>query len=261
MLPAVNLWAIASYFNPAGDKRRLLNYRAFRARLTVPLVVVELSFSGEFDLRPEDAEILIQLRGCDVMWQKERLLNIALHHVPSSVRKIAWLDCDVIFEEPDWAEAADRLLDRSLVVQLFQSYDLPRTTRAEAPLQRTGSLSGLAWAAQRWVLEKHGFYDAGVMGGGDWALACAACGDFPLAVEHWRMNPRREDHYLAWARPYFESVRGEVGFLESNIFHLWHGEMYDRQWGVRHRLLRAVRFRSVYRYRPRRQPLLALEQR
>ncbi len=72
------LWAITSFFNPAGYKNRLSNYHRFRSRLNVPLVAVELSFTGRFELRDSDAEILIQISGADVMWQKERLLNIAL---------------------------------------------------------------------------------------------------------------------------------------------------------------------------------------
>jgi hypothetical protein len=266
---ASDLWAITAYFNPAGYSTRLLNYRRFRARLGVPLVAVELSFSGAFELGPEDADILIPLRGGDVMWQKERLLNIALRQVPPSASKIAWLDCDVIFENPDWAEQTERALERFLLVQPYRGFcDLPRSTRLDdldrvgapptgfslassltpgkpirdllpdptnTPRQRRGLLSGFAWAAPRQVLERHGLYDAGIAGGGEWTMACAAYGDPPLAVEHWRMSRRWEDHYLAWARPWHETLRASVGFLEGCIFHLWHGEFVDRQWGVRQR--------------------------
>src|SRR5262245_2641530 len=92
-----DLWAITCYFNSSGYKSRLENYRRFRQRLTVPLVTVELSFGSEFVLKPNDADILIQLIGGDVLWQKERLLNLALGSVPEACDKIAWLDCDVFF--------------------------------------------------------------------------------------------------------------------------------------------------------------------
>ena len=91
------LWEITSFFNPAGYKSRLTNYRLFRARLNVPLAAVELSFTGKFELQDTDAEILIQISGGDVMWQKERLLNIALGVLPTECDIVAWLDCDVIF--------------------------------------------------------------------------------------------------------------------------------------------------------------------
>src|SRR5215203_6717152 len=72
------LWAITSYFNPMRYGRRLANYRLFREHLPLPLITVELSFGGqeEFDLREGEADVLIQLRGRDVLWQKERLLTV-----------------------------------------------------------------------------------------------------------------------------------------------------------------------------------------
>jgi hypothetical protein len=52
------MWSITSYYNPARYKRRLSNYRIFRKNLATPLVTVELSFDGGFELRQGDADIL-----------------------------------------------------------------------------------------------------------------------------------------------------------------------------------------------------------
>ena len=95
------LWAITSYFNPMRYGRRLANYRLFREHLPLPLITVELSFGGqeEFDLREGEADVLIQLRGQDVLWQKERLLNVGLGALPSECTKVVWFDCDVVFGE------------------------------------------------------------------------------------------------------------------------------------------------------------------
>lgn len=57
------LWAITSYFNPARYANRLRNYRIFRANLAVPLAVVELSLDGRFELRQDDADIVVQIVG------------------------------------------------------------------------------------------------------------------------------------------------------------------------------------------------------
>jgi hypothetical protein len=38
------------------------------------------------------------------------------------------------------------------------------------------------------------------------------------------------DHYLAWANPFYDAVRAEVGFLEGNLFHLWHGKPEHRRY-------------------------------
>jgi hypothetical protein len=118
------LWGITCYFNPAGYRRRLANYRVFRERLGVPLVAIELAYGPHFELNHNDAEILVQLRGRDILWQKERLLNVALQKLPSSCRKVVWLDCDVVFEANDWAERTSLLLDRFMLVQPFSHLHL-----------------------------------------------------------------------------------------------------------------------------------------
>ena len=91
----------------------------FRRQLGLPLVAVELAYGAEFELRDGDAEILVRLRGRDVMWQKERLLNVALRALPSSCSRIVWLDCDVLFEDDDWPDRLDSLLDAHPLVQAF----------------------------------------------------------------------------------------------------------------------------------------------
>jgi hypothetical protein len=261
-----DLWAITCYFNSSGYKSRLENYRRFRQRLTVPLVTVELSFGPEFVLKPNDADILIQLRGGDVLWQKERLLNLALGSVPEACDKIAWLDCDVIFENSDWHVSASRSLDRFPLVHLFQQRcNLARHAieaqggfspidsvafsvghrivrkeivpddlrKADAPLVRA-STAGLAWAARREVLKQHRLYDACIIGTGDRAIVCAALGKFDCAVDALELTGRRIEHFLDWARPFYASVRGNVGCIDGRIYHLWHGDLRDRKYQLRH---------------------------
>jgi hypothetical protein len=126
------LSAITSYFNPVGYTHRLENYRLFRKHLAVPLVTVELSFNGRFELTREDADILVQIRGSHVMWQKERLLNTGIKWVPSACDKIAWLDCDIIFGSDEWVDRAIRALDEFSLVHLFQErHDLTRDAKPD----------------------------------------------------------------------------------------------------------------------------------
>ena len=96
------LWAITSYFNPAGYRNRLENFRKFRRRLAVPLLAVEFRYGERFELEDGDADLLLRLPGRDVLWQKERLLNVAMTHLPAECTAVASLDCDVVFERDDW---------------------------------------------------------------------------------------------------------------------------------------------------------------
>ena len=261
-----NLWAITCYFNPLGYQRRRKNYGIFRQSLSVPLVTVEWSLDGHFHLGPDDAEILVQIECEHFLWQKERLLNIAMQSVPRDCANVAWLDCDVVFENPDWPERTAELLREFKVVEPFNlAYEVGKTglpgdpgskrdkgysfmyalAKGIAPLEiLRGNMrvdgrisSGLAWAARREVAERHGFYDACVMGSGNRAIACAALGRFDDAIHYLRMNPDWTRHYMAWAQPYYGTVQGSVGYVEGSLFHLWHGELENRRYAERHQYL------------------------
>jgi hypothetical protein len=259
------LWAITSYFNPAGYRTRLENYRRFRQQLAVPLVTVEWSREGRFALEQPDADVLVQLRGGDVMWQKERLLNQALRSLPSNCEVVAWLDCDVLFEDDGWVGRTCEALRRDWVVHLFdERRNLPRHpagnefacfhefesaasvvtkliagTATPADLDSGAPVTcrttaGLAWASRRELVEQHGFYDACILGSGDRAILLAGLGEFDCAAQGLRMNSARRCHYLSWAKPFFDSVRGRVGHISGRVFHLWHGELGDRRYSERH---------------------------
>ena len=105
------LWAITAYFDPFNKGHRLPAYREFRRRLAIPLIAVELSSHDQFHLGPDDADIVIHLSGGAVLWQKERLLNVALQALPAHVDAVAWLDCDLVFLRPDWPQALMRRLE------------------------------------------------------------------------------------------------------------------------------------------------------
>ncbi len=260
------LWAITAYFNPARYRTRLNNFHTFRANLRAPLAVVELSLDTEFDLRREDADLLIQIPCGDPLWQKERLLNVALAALPAACTCVAWLDCDLIFDRDDWVCRAEQALARLAMIQLFEHmYDLPpghhrpvpgaagqqppiecavrqfqRAPADEETLRlRSGAAArlcglGLAWAARRDILDAHGLYDACILGSGDRALLCAAVGRFNDCTAAIRMNARQVEHYLCWARRFHQAVDGRLGFLEGEIYHLWHGELHNRRYRERH---------------------------
>ena len=262
------LWAIAAYFNPVGFTRRLHNYRIFRRALRVPLATVELARSADaFQLSSADADILVQITGEDCLWQKERLLNIALRALPPQCDQVAWLDCDVVFPDPEWPQRVSATLDAVPLAQAFERFyelgpDVDATDlnpglafgsgssaashlargmtveqlfapRLGSRLQR-GSTVGLAWAARRALLDRHGLYDACILGGGDKAMMSAALGRFEYVVSL-DMNERQLAHYLEWARPYFAAVGGSIGYVPSPVYHLWHGDLRHRRHRQRHR--------------------------
>ena len=104
---------------------------------------------------------------------------------------------------------------------------------------------GFAWAARRELLEQHQFYDACILGGGDRMLLCAALGQYEGGIIRTYMNPQQARHFVAWGRSFHESVRGRVGFIDGNVFHLWHGELENRRYVERHRGFSSFNFDPV----------------
>lgn len=262
------LWAVTAYFNPDRYRTKRRNYDAFRARLDgrVPLLTVEAAFGGDdFELPASDA--VVRVRGRDVMWQKERLLNVALDRLPASCTKVAWLDADVLFENPDWAAEAARRLDRCPVLQLFdRAVRLPRGATAD---DGTGEAypgfaavaardphrllagdfaahghTGFAWAARREALAGRGLYDACIAGSGDHMMAHAFAGDWtsPCVARILGGANRHRDHFAAWCKDVYQKVRADVGFVPGSVLHLWHGEVRDRRYVDRNRELAGFGF-------------------
>lgn len=255
------LWAVTSYFNPEGYQRRRQNYRVFRERLKAPLAAIELSFDGRFELGPGDADLLIQLHGGDVMWQKERLLNFAIARLPAACRAVAWLDCDIVFSDDSWPEQALEQLRTFPLLHLFRyPYDLgpdgdlsqpdslPQRHLSESFVQGVNSgradwhslvvaeprvsggwAAGLAWAMTRDLWSRHGLYDASILGGADRMIAAAAYGMFDVPQRRFQMSDAQMEHYLAWAEPFHASVQGRAACLQESVFHLWHGDIANRR--------------------------------
>jgi hypothetical protein len=267
------MWSITSYYNPARYRRRLANYRIFRESLATPLVTVELSFDGNFELSEGDADILLQICGGAVLWQKERLLNLAIKSVPPDEPNIAWIDCDVIFDQSDWVDEAETQLAKLNVVQLYSALvdlspghcgpaylfrDMPRSAPGVVSVVSGGSMEvenliekgraaggpsmGLAWAARREMLESHGLYDAMIVGAGDRLMVGTMYGRFHKVIDVFRLNEARRDHYLNWAHPFYEAVGCRVGYLDGRIYHLWHGDLANRKTLERHRMLAELDF-------------------
>jgi hypothetical protein len=269
-----DLWAITTFFNPVGYQRRHANYKEFRKRLKVPLVAIELSFDGTYELDANDAEILIQLTGQDILWHKERLLNIAIQYLPAECDKVAWLDCDIIFGREDWDVLLRTELEKYQFVQIFmEACDLPKGfnlddqeaahalpkvysssykacmgmevvkgLRNPAHRSKGSSANGLAWAAPRSLLDKHGLYDACILGSGDRAMVCAALGEYDAIRQALYMNQRQFEHFQNWAIPFTKDLRNRLGYVDGTIYHLWHGNPLKRRLASRYKILKPYDF-------------------
>ena len=263
-----HLWVVTSYFNPCGYETRLSNFQLFReslGRAGVNWLAVECAF-GDAPFELGESANVVRVRARHVMWQKERLLNVALESLPRRCAKVAWLDADVLFENMDWAIEASRALEEFPVVQLFERVvRLPRghtsdtgegqtyasfasVYRRRPDLSREGDFerhghTGFAWAARRELLDGRGLYDACVAGSGDHVMAHALCGDFDGCVRRvLGADSRHLKHFGAWGAQLYERVGGRVGCVRGTLLHLWHGDKANRRYLSRNRKLASFGF-------------------
>ncbi|HYD49672.1 MAG TPA: Nif11-like leader peptide family natural product precursor [Terriglobales bacterium] len=270
------LWGLIAHYNPAGyaNKLRNLDSCVRRARAQgLKLLIVELAFrNAPFEVPEDLCDRIVRRRTDSILWQKERLLNIGLRQLPASCDKVVWLDGDVLFENDNWVEETAVLLQTFMVVQPFDTAcwlapgEMRRTlepngggqTRAMPgfayvisglgehrelmPDYYRQGHTGFAWAARRALMDKHGFHDVQILGGGDAIMAQAMYGiedafskSHPLSQRYPGAAAR---HIEKWSRQFHHDVGASVYFVPGRVLHLWHGDLADRNYIERHAILR-----------------------
>ena len=307
---------ITPFFNPGRHQNKVDNFRRFRISVAaqgLQILCVELVFGEDhgFQLRggtepprgngaigsaggavrgggaregeggSADCDIVIQRRtkAGNTLWQKERLLNIALQNLPRSVDKVLWLDSDLIFLNDNWVPETAALLDSFPVVQPFgwmtylpagQGADYALTQLTTLPLgQGVGSVyhgaglgiqsfpdhvwrssfllghPGFAWAARREVMQAAGgFYDRSIIGGGDRILLHAFTGHYAGMSK--KMPAAMADDIRAYGRKITPLVGpSNISYTPGMVLHIWHGEMADRDYTRRYQILRDNQYDPV----------------
>ena len=242
------LAAITCFFNPAGYENIKKNYFTFRNNLKgVKLFTIELSFNGEFVI---DDAIHVHGNEKNILWQKERLLNLVIEELPAKYDKVAWVDADLIFEQR-WAKKASKMLDEKPVIQLFETVrdtdsdgkqfvQYPSTLAVLRdgvdPVDEGIAKPGYAWACRRELIAASGLYDGHITGGGDLMMLYAWLGMWNgYLTTKTNVEWRRE--FLKWGVPQYRKVKSNVGCLDVSIKHMFHGTRENRLYNERNYFL------------------------
>ena len=102
---------------------------------------------------------------------------------------------------------------------------------------------GIAWAAARRDVEAVGLFDGNVMGGGDAIKTFAVLDRMHL---YWLRRPA-SPALRAYAEGWIDRARAKgllarAAHLDGRVFHLWHGEIGDRNYRGRHHILTDLDF-------------------
>jgi hypothetical protein len=267
------IWGVATCFNPAGYANRYGHLRRFASCVRaqgLKLLLVEAAFGDQpFILDDADADYVLRARAASILWQKERLLNIALDALPPSCDKVVWLDSDLLFENPHWVAQTSALLRSYPAVQCFERAcfleqdqpDPPREELLRAALawedgaaclwcrtrQRSaGGHTGFAWAARRSLLARHSFFDRAILGGADaimfWGMTGVQEEDPERSFLRNVCSPGLYRDIVAWCDAFHLDVQGRIAHTPGRVFHLWHGSKRDRRYGSRNFILRRAGF-------------------
>ena len=248
------LAVLTSFFNPANYSNIKHNYEQFRSFMKdsgVDLFTAELVFDDQ-DFFTEESKNNIHIRGSkeNVMWQKERLLNLLLDKLPPEYNNVAWIDCDVLFENKNWVDDINKTLKEYKLVQPFEYVQFNNENGVvdknclgvikylnnEKELsklsfdQRCGGSPGLAWAIRREDIKDIKFNDIQIAGGADAVMMLASVGIFDDFYLYNTMNSKWYSQTLIWSVKFSEQINKSVFYIPGSVYHLYHGILNNRKY-------------------------------
>ena len=181
-----------------------------------------------------------------------------------------WIDADVKFSRPDWAQETLQLLQHYDVMQMFShaqdvgpNYEPLTTTpgflykwvtdqpsphepkfMAQKPAYGYYSVHsgqfwhpGFAWAAKRSALESVGMLiDHAILGQGDWHMASALVGQVQRSL-YSGYSTAYIERCREWQERAEKYIRRNVGYLPGLVNHFFHGAKRNRSYDQRWRFL------------------------
>lgn len=263
-----DLAAVCCYFNACHYKIKFSNYKIFRkgiVRTGIKLLTVELAFGDDpFELTGFSNVLQLRTGRKNIMWQKERLLNIGIKKlIEEGYQKIAWLDADVVFENDNWAKDLSKKLDRYPLVQVFRSFKRQKEKGKDDYSYSSAShykntkkitskeaVPGLGWAAWSSILEKVPLYDAAVVTTDNDVLNLY--GSFRDGHSLTAIRERYDCfnhatflylfHYMKWAKKWSRLVNNQVGYINQKVHALYHGTFKNRRHSERYVVYRQFHF-------------------
>lgn len=238
------LAVITCHFNPAGWRSLEDNYRRFLHAMTwwkLPVFTAEVVFVGQSRLSieplPHVVRTVLPAGEENILWQKERLLNLLVEQLPADVDKVAWIDADVLFLDRTWPQRVCAALERRPVVQLWDRWHCTDAVGCVGEVlnsvgpgaQRYGkqqSSPGGAWAARRNIFP---LYDRHIVGSGD-AMALEAWLGLSESYCMSCMTDAMRADYDRWKAIAWRTVQGSIDTLPGDLVHLYHGSRQQRRY-------------------------------
>ena len=260
---------IACYFNPQQNPYRLKAFKIWyetikhlNHRIVECVINDSLPELNSFRVGDENYS---RVYTKNLLWHKEALLNGIIAELPSKYKYIFWCDTDILFTNDNWLVDAVKVLQTNNLVQPFEycvhldqdqlepSFDITHEydyvsdikTRHPSMWKSFGANHavynssnknydmhghvGFIWGARREVLDMVPLYDKALIGGADHIMAHAGAGQ----IGHSCITKSFTDDIDAvnyWSERFFIVVKGKIGYVKGNVYHIWHGDLASRQY-------------------------------
>lgn len=228
----------------------------------VELHIVEAAYGDRF----HELELLckslgvnyLPLRTSSEIWIKENMINLGVKHLlPRDWKYMAWIDADVFFRDPTWAQETIQQLQHYPIVQPWQDcIDLgPTGTLMEKHLSFASLISrgiqrqrkhgepyhfghpGFAWACTRAFWEAvGGLIECAILGSCDHHMACALVREYETSM-HQEMHHSFKRQVAEWQYRAHRHTHGIIGHVPGLIEHKFHGSKKKRYYRERWQIL------------------------
>jgi hypothetical protein len=253
------LYVVTVIFNQNRYASRYRLYHGFEKHCAdsgAILYTVEIALRDRHhEVTQHDNPRHVQLRVESELWYKENGGNVGLSWLPHDFENVAFIDADFLFTRPDWATETVHMLQHYDAVQMFSNltyltseFQVHNQMKGFAYLHCQGDqvpksyghrgAVGGAWAFRRSALEKlGGLLDVCILGSGDWHMA------FALAMRddvHPEMKFDSIPQYVKAIQDWRErakDLRGNIGYVDANAVHHWHGPLKNRGYATRWQIL------------------------
>jgi hypothetical protein len=244
--PAIkDMGIILVYYNSAKSVRIYQNILTIIHSLrmaNIPYFIAEMAFNNDpFIFNKEDN--IFQYRSSSYMFYKENLIKTIVPLLPDNITKICSMDADIMFDNPKWYELISNCLNIYNICHPFTT--IYRLSINYRPIlvkksciyansnKYTKCSPGFIWAFKRDWFIKNGFFEYAIIGGGD-----------TLFHSYLLYNKKHKNSYTnqIFIDKYEEYVNNvshisNIGSVDLNIYHLYHGKNTNRQYVDRHILL------------------------
>jgi hypothetical protein len=257
---------IACFFNPQNSPYRTMAFNKFYESIKhLNHRIIECVIG---DSKPElqESKNIKRVYTKNLLWHKESLLNNIISELPEQYKYVFWIDADVLFTNLNWLtdsvkqfQAGKKILqpfelcvhldkdelEPSFDIKSLNSHSLPNSYNKKVWKSFSSNFVnsnlwqdknydnhghvGFAWGATREVLEKVSLYDKALIGGADHIIAHAAAGQIPHPCIEKSFTENIEE-INEWSTNFYKVVGGNIGCVEGNLYHIWHGDIEKRQY-------------------------------